>query len=409
MPTGRSDVTNMKQNWVPDADVSECMAVSCGKRFSTLKRKHHCRLCGNVFCHSCSQQKTTRGLGGEIFAKPERACMECYTKVKSAPTADFRTSVSRPGSQSFNVPSPTDGSDSEGSESESESADDDSSLSAGEQLEGYAARYTKAPSGSNTVWPQSAGGTPCSPATHKLMLTGVGAVELPIVPLPAPPPAAATLDGSIEVPSRSGVCPLVLQHCGVRFGATVGKALARQLQASGADTVLGVSTGSGCAVALGAARALGAGEYALAQKAESGLEPHQQQEDMVCASYNDTSSSALVKNKTLQLDKRCSLHGSSVAIVHDSISSGEMVKALLRLARETGATVVAVAVVLETSAGGWRKVLGNDAELVTYLGSVPIYSIGPDGTATAEGVEPEPEPEPEPAPVARTGSAARSV
>ena len=119
------------------------------------------------------------------------------------------------------------------------------------------------------------------------------------------------------------------------------------------------------------------------------------------------------KNKTLQLDKRSKLHGSSVAVVHNSISSGEMVKALLRLARESGATVVAVAVVLETSAGGWREVLGNDAELVTFLGSVPVYSIAPDGTATAEGVEavaqPEPEPEPAPAPMQRTGSAARSV
>eukprot|EP01043_Picozoa_sp_COSAG02_P105575 COSAG02_NODE_41567_length_393_cov_0.857143_1_plen_48_part_10 len=48
MPTGRSDVTNMKRDWVPDSQVTECSA--CAKRFGTLTRKHHCRLCGNVFC-----------------------------------------------------------------------------------------------------------------------------------------------------------------------------------------------------------------------------------------------------------------------------------------------------------------------------------------------------------------------
>lgn len=37
--------------WQPDADVHQC---SCGSMFSLFNRRHHCRLCGQIFCHSCA-------------------------------------------------------------------------------------------------------------------------------------------------------------------------------------------------------------------------------------------------------------------------------------------------------------------------------------------------------------------
>ncbi len=37
--------------WQPDDDVRQC---SCGSVFSLFNRKHHCRLCGQIFCHSCA-------------------------------------------------------------------------------------------------------------------------------------------------------------------------------------------------------------------------------------------------------------------------------------------------------------------------------------------------------------------
>ncbi len=37
--------------WQPDADVDQC---SCGSMFSLFNRRHHCRLCGQIFCHSCT-------------------------------------------------------------------------------------------------------------------------------------------------------------------------------------------------------------------------------------------------------------------------------------------------------------------------------------------------------------------
>ena len=154
---------------------------------------------------------------------------------------------------------------------------------------------------------------------------------------------------------------------------------------------------SGAILALETARGLKIDEYCLAQKAETGLEPHQQQADVLCAPYNDAQTSSLVKSKTLQLDRRCNLQGASVVVVLETIDTGEVLKALLRLAREAGATVVAVGVVLETTGGSWRKVLGTaDADMVKIPGTLPQYTIASDGTATAHGM-PEPEPEPEPA------------
>ncbi|KAG5483230.1 hypothetical protein CUR178_04809 [Leishmania enriettii] len=39
--------------WVPDAHVVNCMAPGCSNGFSLFNRKHHCRMCGRVFCSSC--------------------------------------------------------------------------------------------------------------------------------------------------------------------------------------------------------------------------------------------------------------------------------------------------------------------------------------------------------------------
>ncbi|CAG9571311.1 putative ras-like small GTPases [Leishmania major strain Friedlin] len=39
--------------WVPDAQVVNCMAPDCSNSFSLFNRKHHCRMCGHVFCSSC--------------------------------------------------------------------------------------------------------------------------------------------------------------------------------------------------------------------------------------------------------------------------------------------------------------------------------------------------------------------
>jgi len=42
--------------WVPDESVSNC--YHCGKYFSFLVRKHHCRFCGKIFCGYCMKSDT---------------------------------------------------------------------------------------------------------------------------------------------------------------------------------------------------------------------------------------------------------------------------------------------------------------------------------------------------------------
>eukprot|EP01087_Luapelamoeba_hula_P015148 TRINITY_DN4490_c1_g2_i1.p1 TRINITY_DN4490_c1_g2~~TRINITY_DN4490_c1_g2_i1.p1 ORF type:complete len:624 (+),score=131.54 TRINITY_DN4490_c1_g2_i1:159-2030(+) len=53
-------------DWVKDADVIQC--EGCEVMFNMFKRKHHCRLCGHIFCHDCSAQRF----------KNERVCNGCF-------------------------------------------------------------------------------------------------------------------------------------------------------------------------------------------------------------------------------------------------------------------------------------------------------------------------------------------
>ena len=64
--------------WQPDTDVDTC---SCGTQFTMFVRKHHCRLCGNVFCHQCT---SSRGLipsfiQTRLETSTVRLCDKCST------------------------------------------------------------------------------------------------------------------------------------------------------------------------------------------------------------------------------------------------------------------------------------------------------------------------------------------
>ena len=62
--------------WQPDDDVHQCQ---CGTRFTLFVRKHHCRLCGKVFCHECSNARGTipSFIQTRLETSEVRLCTQC--------------------------------------------------------------------------------------------------------------------------------------------------------------------------------------------------------------------------------------------------------------------------------------------------------------------------------------------
>ncbi|XP_032879488.1 1-phosphatidylinositol 3-phosphate 5-kinase isoform X4 [Amblyraja radiata] len=70
---GKSQDTDLKQYWMPDSQCKEC--YDCSDKFTTFRRRHHCRLCGQIFCSRCCNQEIPgkfMGYAGEL-----RACTYC--------------------------------------------------------------------------------------------------------------------------------------------------------------------------------------------------------------------------------------------------------------------------------------------------------------------------------------------
>ncbi|KAL3308075.1 hypothetical protein Ciccas_013397 [Cichlidogyrus casuarinus] len=73
-------VPPVKQYWLPDKECLCCF--ECGARFNVLKRKHHCRLCGRIFCQQCSSESIdVRAFG---YSTPQRACTHCAAVHKAS-------------------------------------------------------------------------------------------------------------------------------------------------------------------------------------------------------------------------------------------------------------------------------------------------------------------------------------
>ncbi|KAM0748829.1 Dbl homology domain-containing protein [Meredithblackwellia eburnea MCA 4105] len=66
--------------WVPDSKAEKCM--SCAEGFTVWRRRHHCRICGNVVCWACSTNTfmipSQDGIAPDRLA---RACDACYETV----------------------------------------------------------------------------------------------------------------------------------------------------------------------------------------------------------------------------------------------------------------------------------------------------------------------------------------
>ncbi|CAG0896870.1 unnamed protein product [Darwinula stevensoni] len=65
--------------WMPDAVSREC--YDCSERFTTFRRRHHCRVCGQIFCARCCGKE----LPGKLLGQKGniRVCNYCYRVTSS--------------------------------------------------------------------------------------------------------------------------------------------------------------------------------------------------------------------------------------------------------------------------------------------------------------------------------------
>lgn len=80
----------MPTTWIPDERVQRCF--SCNASFSILRRKHHCRSCGRVFCDACTSYREKMPSYFRSFApSPDklsdttlRMCAPCARSLRKA-------------------------------------------------------------------------------------------------------------------------------------------------------------------------------------------------------------------------------------------------------------------------------------------------------------------------------------
>lgn len=94
-----------KNDWVQDVDRSKCR--SCLQSFSMLKRRHHCRVCGEILCASCTSFQVLQLDGPKV-----RICKECVSKSSRVDNPDDRANSHGHGAVQGNRRGSTCGSDS---------------------------------------------------------------------------------------------------------------------------------------------------------------------------------------------------------------------------------------------------------------------------------------------------------
>ncbi|MFH4973885.1 hypothetical protein AB6A40_000594 [Gnathostoma spinigerum] len=79
--------SDFRRYWMPDSSGKEC--YECQERFTALRRRHHCRLCGQIFCSKCCNVQVAGSLLG--YTGDLRLCRYCARIVVSyLPQSDAR-------------------------------------------------------------------------------------------------------------------------------------------------------------------------------------------------------------------------------------------------------------------------------------------------------------------------------
>lgn len=67
--------------WMPDNNSKEC--YECGFKFSTIRRRHHCRICGQIFCSRCCSRKIDGDKVGYAPNTKVRSCNYCFNAINN--------------------------------------------------------------------------------------------------------------------------------------------------------------------------------------------------------------------------------------------------------------------------------------------------------------------------------------
>ncbi|XP_033208545.1 putative 1-phosphatidylinositol 3-phosphate 5-kinase [Belonocnema kinseyi] len=83
--------SQLRSYWMPDSVSKQC--YECGERFTTFRRRHHCRVCGQIFCSKCCCDEIPgkiMGCTGDL-----RVCTYCCKVVLSyLQSSDMRSDLS---------------------------------------------------------------------------------------------------------------------------------------------------------------------------------------------------------------------------------------------------------------------------------------------------------------------------
>src|ERR1017187_1212853 len=157
---------------------------------------------------------------------------------------------------------------------------------------------------------------------------------------------------------------LITVDMGVTFMAQAGEELAEILRPYDVDIVATVAT-MGIPLVVEVTRHLGLDQYVILHKT-----PKIHLADAVSERVRSITTDA---EQRLLFDRARikDVDGKRVAI-DDVISTGASTGASLRLLRGIGAQIVAIGT-LVTEGSKWRSALGEDAQLVRALGSIPVF------------------------------------
>ncbi|XP_028335303.2 FYVE and coiled-coil domain-containing protein 1 [Physeter macrocephalus] len=74
------------ERWLVDMEANYCF--DCKREFSWMVRRHHCRICGHIFCYYCCNNYAVSKHSG----KKERCCQACFQKLSEGPGSPDSTS-----------------------------------------------------------------------------------------------------------------------------------------------------------------------------------------------------------------------------------------------------------------------------------------------------------------------------